>query len=104
MVESGLKMLSVALTVNSDNLVQVRSGFSHDQAHPRQRQRPTLAEVILVQLPSEELDSIKQDAFFHLLLAHYRNQLLHLFVMEAMMALSLRGNTSDGLDTCQYVH
>ena len=99
MVESGLKMLSVALTVDSDNLVKVRSGLPHEHAHTRPQQRPSLKEVNLIQLPSEELDLLKQEAFFHLLLAHYRNQLLHLFVTEAMMALSLCWNISDGRDT-----
>jgi glycerol-3-phosphate O-acyltransferase len=43
-------------------------------------------------LAPEECEGIKDVGYKHLLLSHYRNQLLHWFVAEAMLALSLSLN------------
>ena len=45
-----------------------------------------------MKLAKPDYELITEVAFVHLLLAHYRNQLLHLFVPEAMLALSLHDN------------
>lgn len=98
-------MLSVALTVDGDNVVKVRTSFSQDQPRPQDQPMPTLGEINHIRLPNRDLESIKQEAFFHLILAHYRNQLLHLFVTESMMALSLSGCISDGhSSTAQHIN
>ena len=45
-----------------------------------------------MKLAKSDYGLITEVSFVHLLLAHYRNQLLHLFVPEAMLALSLHDN------------
>ena len=42
-----------------------------------------------MKLEKSNYSLIAEIAFIHLMLAHYRNQLLYLFVPEAMLALSL---------------
>jgi len=43
-------------------------------------------------LPEGMFEKIKQEAFVYLILGHYRNQLLHLFLCEGLVALSLRAS------------
>ncbi len=93
-VESALKMLGVAVAVDSGRgLVTVRTKPMHTRQHPVatsiQGVRPTSL------LPTL-FESIKQEAFTPLILAYYRNQLLHLFVVEGLVALSLRTNMHTG--------
>ena len=52
----------------------------------------SLSEVHKLRLAPEEYEGIKEIGCKHLLLSHYRNQLLHWFVSEAMLALSLSLN------------
>lgn len=54
--------------------------------------RLSLSEVQKLRLVPEEYEEIKEIGCKHLLLSHYRNQLLHWFVSEAMLALSLSPN------------
>ena len=86
-MESGLRMLTVALQLSDDKIVTIRS-------LPEQPPllRNSIKEISRTQLPAEMFESIKWEAFLPLILAHYRNQLLHLFLCESLVALSLRSN------------
>ena len=90
-VEFGLRMLSVALRLSEDKIVSIRS---------LPEQPPSLTTSIeavrQTPLPAERFDAIKWEAFVPLILAHYRNQLLHLFLCESLVALSLRSNGVNG--------
>lgn len=55
-------------------------------------ERLSLSDVQKLGLAPEEYEEIKEIGCKHLLLSHYRNQLLHWFVSEAMLALSLSLN------------
>jgi hypothetical protein len=49
----------------------------------------TIKESVRMEISAEEIQSALDVAFSRVLLSHYRNQLIHLFVAEAMMALSV---------------
>ena len=51
-----------------------------------------MQEVVKLKLAKSDYELIMDVSFVQLLLARYRNQLLHLFVPEAMLALSLHDN------------
>ena len=63
----------------------------------------TMKEVGELRLGDDELTSIMEVGFKHMLLSHYRNQLLHWFVPEAMLALSLSSNGDYDTTTCKLV-
>ncbi len=93
-VESALTMLRVALTVDSGSkVVKVRTGPTHKRPQPV---TTSIEQVNQMPLPVALFEGIKQEAFVHLVLAHYRNQLLHLFLVEGLVALSLRRNGRTG--------
>ena len=48
-----------------------------------------IGEVVKMEVSVEETRQVLELAFSRLLLSHYRNQLLHLFLAEAMLALSV---------------
>lgn len=87
-------MLAVAVAVDSGKgQVTVQTGPMQERLHPVatsiEMVRPTRLSVAL-------FEGIKQEAFVALILAHYRNQLLHLFVVEGLVSLSLRTNGQTG--------
>ena len=49
----------------------------------------TIKESVRMEISADEIQSALDVAFSRILLSHYRNQLIHLFVAEAMMALSV---------------
>ena len=56
-----------------------------------------------LRLSEDECDAVKDVGFKHLLLSHYRNQLLHWFVPEAILALSLSHSGDNDTDTGEFV-
>ncbi len=92
-MESALTMLTVALTVDSGKVVKIRTGPTHERLQPV---ATSIEQVNQTPLPVALFEGIKQEAFVHLVLAHYRNQLLHLFLVEGLVALSLRRNGQTG--------
>lgn len=86
MVWSGLKMLYQIVSVSMDNFITLTvpsSSFEKEQV-------PTsISEILSEKMDVSYFHHLSEVAFVHLHLAHYRNQLLHLFVEDAMMALCL---------------
>ena len=50
-----------------------------------------------------EMDMVLKVASVHLTLAHYRNQLLHLFVGDAVLAAALQGGTNKGEQQAPFI-
>lgn len=76
------------MEVTEDQIVRPKACPPSSTSH-----RQTIQEVAKSEIEKLDLDAILDSGFTCLILAHYRNQLLYLFVLEAMAALSLRGNT-----------
>lgn len=92
-VRRALKTLSVAVVVDEDAST-VRPHLHvpppPDSATKRDVSGlPSLKQVQDMHLESKECERVKETGVKHLLLSHYRNQLLHWFVPDAMLALSL---------------
>ena len=90
-VESSLRLLSTAIEVTEDEIVRPKT-------HPASPSRSTSSlqdvwELAKMDMEKQYFDRVVETGYVHLLLAHYRNQLLHLFVPEALVAMSLHGNT-----------
>ena len=89
MIHSSIEMLSTALELTGDNILQPRTAHKLSVPH---RRPSTIQEVIKMDLDDSDYDVITDIGSAHLLLAHYRNQLVHLFVPEAMAALCLHSD------------
>ena len=96
-----LQTLSVALVVDEDtstvrpHLHASPTPAAASQGDHIRQGHLSLNQLKKLRLTNEEYESIKDNiGFKHLLLSHYRNQLLHWFVPEAMLALSLSFNGS----------
>jgi glycerol-3-phosphate O-acyltransferase len=88
MVSSGLNMLHENVNLSSDNFVTLSTPDS--LPNPGQTVRlSSMSEVLRDQVDSVCFFQLSEAAMTHLHLAHYRNQLLHLFVKDAMLALCL---------------
>ena len=86
-------MLYTSLEVTEDNIVRAQGGRLLSELSHSPRRQCRIEEVVTMELSRTDLDLITEISFVHLLLAHYRNQLLHLFVPEAMLALCLHRDT-----------
>ncbi len=86
-IDSSLRLLSMAVEVTGEHIVRPKAPPLPPTAHHQ-----TIQEVAKSEIDQRDLDSILEAGLVYLLLAHYRNQLLYLFVPEAMTALSLRAN------------
>ena len=95
-VASGLALLHSAVQVGANNCVYPQSAALHSGASAAAQQSTSfkLAEVVKMTLNPAHFQAVSEVAFTHLLLGHYRNQILHLYVPEALLALSLHSNTS----------
>ncbi len=93
-VESALGMLGVAIAKDSGGeQVTVCTGPLQERQHPV---AATIEGVRSAPLSVPLFEGIKQEAFVPLILAHYRNQLLHMFTVEGLVALSLRTKDHSG--------
>lgn len=102
-VASGLALLHSAVQVGANNCVYPQSAALHSGASAAAQQSTSfkLAEVVKMTLNPAHFQAVSEVAFTHLLLGHYRNQILHLYVPEALLALSLHSNTSCDKDAAQ---
>ena len=82
MVSSAVQLLSQSVSV-TDQVVRLRT-----PAIPAGK-FTSISEVMASQLERVEFSQLCEVAFVHLHLAHYRNQLLHLFVEDAMLSLCI---------------
>lgn len=94
MVPTGLKMLSQVVKVSANNVITISSPDV-----PAVHKIPASKnELFSTKIESDYFGQILMVAHYHLHLAHYRNQLMHLFVADAMMALCL---TSQKTEYCK---
>lgn len=84
MVSAGLTMLTDAVCMTGSNLIAV----ANLQVEQEPVVRP-ITEIMCSQIDSSSFSQLSQTAMTYLRLAYYRNQLLHLFVEDAMLALCL---------------
>lgn len=77
-------MLTDAVCATSNDLVAI----ANPQLQQEQFVRP-ITEIMRNQIDSSCFSHLSQTAMTYLRLAYYRNQLLHLFVEDAMLALCL---------------
>ena len=89
-----MNTLSVAVTVSEDTgVVQTHQ---HERSVTTVEEKLPMEGVKRLRLSDEEKKSIMDVGFQHMVLSLYRNQLLHWFVPEAMLALTLsHSNHSD---------
>ena len=95
MVLSGLHMLHDSVNISSDNLIAVASPGKILQ-HEQTTRLLSISQVLCSQIDSVCFTQLSEAAMIHLHLAHYRNQLLHLFVKDAMLALCLAPQSDYG--------
>lgn len=94
MVSAGLAMLTDAVCLTS-NLVTV----ANPQVISEQEQTvgpSSMSEIMCSQISDSCFSQLSQTAMTYLRLAYYRNQLLHLFVEDAMLALCLAPQSDYG--------
>ena len=87
-LDFALKTLSSSLEMTSSpsDTIRVLSLVSNFPPGPRGH---NIEEVMRLEVTEEDTQQVTDLAFSRLLLSHYRNQLFHLFVAEAMLALSV---------------
>ena len=85
-LDFALKTLSSSLETTSGSTIRPLPLILKQPPGPRGH---SIEEVARVEMTAEDSQRITDLAFFRLLLSHYRNQLMHLFTAEAMLALSL---------------
>ena len=81
-LDFALKTLSSSLEDSSDVIRPLQFPPA-----PGPRGLTTMREVMRTKISEEEGRRVQDVAFARVLLSHYRNQLIHLFVAEAMVAL-----------------
>ena len=84
--EFTLSILSSSLDVTSDGRVRPLPLISEQPPSPPEYNIDSIARS---EVTGEEAQRITDLAFSRLLLSHYRNQLLHLFLAESMLAMCL---------------
>jgi glycerone phosphate O-acyltransferase len=87
-LDFALKTLSSSLEMTSSlsDTIRVLSLVSNYPPGPRGH---NIEEVMRLEVTEEDTQQVTDLTFSRLLLSHYRNQLFHLFVAEAMLALSV---------------
>ena len=85
-------MLLVAVEISSDGTVRCTGHPPSLYLSPTPSSTITMADVVKLNLQQCSFDVVMETGFLRLLLAHYRNQLLFLFVPEAMLALCCHGD------------
>lgn len=91
-VEANLRMLLVVVEISSDGSVRCAGPPPSLCLPPTPSPAPTMADLVQLNLQQHTFDVIMETGFLRLLLAHYRNQLLFLFVPEAMLVLCCHGD------------
>ena len=93
MVSAGLKMLTDAVTLSTNEFVTLSI-----PRLPQQAPKPiSITDIFSSQIDASSFNQATEIAFIYLRLGHYRNQLLHLFVEDAMLALCLAPEIDYGM-------
>ena len=105
-VSSGLAMLSDAVQVSSEsNLVSISApSLSAERTRSWAGCPLVPPEILHSQIDSASFSQLCSIAFVHLRLGYYRNQLMHLFVEDAMLAVCLAPEIDYGVCVCACVH
>lgn len=85
-LDFALKTLSSSLELTSADVIRPVPFVSVLPPGPRGH---NIEEVMKLELTAEESQKVTDLAFTRLQLSHYRNQLLHLFIAEAILAMSI---------------
>ena len=96
MASSGLNRLRDSVHVSSGNLITVATPeglLSCEQTI----EAPSIARVFCSQMDATCFNQLSEAAMSYLHLAYYRNQLLHLFVKDSMLALCLTPESDYGV-------
>lgn len=89
LVHTSLKMHTVCLDLTPSGCVQPHTSHLTSKLAASSERTLSIVDLLGTALDSSELHIITQISFVHLMLAHYRNQLMFALVPEAMAALSL---------------
>lgn len=87
-LDFALKTLSTSLDMTSSSSDTIRALLLTSNPPPGPRGH-NIEEVMRLEVTEEDSQRVTDLAFSRLLLSHYRNQLFHLFMAEAMLALSI---------------
>lgn len=93
MASTALNMLSGVVNLSSENVVTIAAPIvvlEHDQS-------VSMAEIFSSQMDNSDFNQLSEIALAHLQLGYYRNQLLHLFVEDAMLAVCLAPEIDYGM-------
>ena len=85
-IDFALRILSRSLENTPDGEIRPLTLKSE----PPNPQGASIEEISRLKLTPEETQQVTDTAFSRLLLSHYRNHLLHLFMVEGMLALCLQ--------------
>lgn len=100
MVSSALRLLSGSVHIIGDKDKVVRLATTALPVSLHQHLKPiSMPQVYMCKLEKSEFKELSDVAFVHLHLAHYRNQLLHLFIEDAMLTLCLDLDSDYGKST-----
>ncbi len=130
-LEAGVRMLGKNLSLkSSDELIQVplvplpvpvsslsthntsssrdapSSSSCHKHAHPTADSTARLPDLYGKKLEKESLEKLLDVSHVHLSLGHYRNQLLHVFLLDSLLALSVEEEIECGEkgSRCEHTH
>lgn len=78
-------MLPHIVNVSADNFITITGPAVLEQYDTI----PTISKLISTNMETAYFNRLSEVAYFHLHLAHYRNQLLHLFIEDALLAVCL---------------
>lgn len=88
-------MLSQVVNVSANNMITIATP-TVTPTHKETIVRPSsVIELFSATIEAACFNQLSEVAYYHLHLAHYRNQLLHLFVEDAMMAVCLTSPQMD---------
>lgn len=88
-------MLGGSVNLSSDGLVTVAT--PECLACERTIRPPSMTKILCIQMDSICFSQLSEAAMAYLHVAYYRNQLLHLFVKDAMLALCLAPESDYGI-------
>lgn len=94
-VSSGLKKLPGVVKVSKDNLVQIDCPRLDMHSGPSVT---NIQELMSSKVEVSRFDVVVDISLVHLQLAYYRNQMIHLFIEDAMVALSWDARINNGHD------
>ncbi|KAL5463463.1 hypothetical protein EMCRGX_G032358 [Ephydatia muelleri] len=89
LVHSSLQMHSACVELAPSDIVQPRTYHLTSKLATPSDHTPSIVDLLGMALDSSELHLITEISYMHLMLAHYRNQLMFALIPEAMVALSM---------------